>query len=114
MGVLLPVTPPAHRNCYPALGYVTCPAVENECHPVAVLLHVIGIIVVLSWLRPLEEMQPWWLLLDEVAPGQFPCARHWHAIGNWTVADNTHQHKLIASMTAVIACLSRQCAAQHM
>ena len=95
MGILLPLTPPAHRNCFPGIGYVTCPAIENECHPVATLLHVIGICVVLSWLRPLEEMQPWWLLLDELAPGQF--ATH----ASWTVADSAHLHELTASAAPI-------------
>ncbi len=75
VGILLPVTPRAHRNCFPSIGYVTCAAMEKECHPIATLLHVIGICVVTSWLRPQDEMRPWWLLFDEVAPGQIPCAR---------------------------------------
>lgn len=95
VGILLPVTPPIHHNCFPVIGYVTCPAIENECHPVATLLHVMGICVVLSWLRPQEEMRPWWLLLEELAPGQF----NLH-IG-WTVPDSPRLHDLIAGAASV-------------
>ena len=111
VGILLPVAPPIHRNCFPGIGYVTCPAIENECHPVATLLLVMGICVVLSWLRPQEEMRPWWLLLEELAPGQFPM----HMI--WTIPDRPHVHDLIACASSVYesiyTSLAEQCSASQ-
>lgn len=74
VGVLLPPRPANHHACFPGVGYVTCPATEGLCRPLAIILHCMSICVVLSWLRSPQEMQPWWQLYDELFLGTLPLA----------------------------------------